>query len=142
MCDDSCGSGRYGDYNCDWRGHGSSCRYCFDHVSTARLADEVAKRRGGRVIMCDTHEPPREEEVAQGKHADLQLGTKETRRLGVTHGSKGLKQGKGLAHKGDSKKKRKGKGKRWAGKEGQKQRSDGNQGLKRMQRRRRLLDDG
>lgn len=97
--------------------------------------------------MCDTHEPPRKEEVEQDKHADLQLGTKEARRLGVTHGGKGLKQGKGLrqgkglAHKGDSKKK-KGKRKRWAGKEGQKQRSDGNQGLKRMQRRRRLQDDG
>eukprot|EP00904_Undaria_pinnatifida_P009850 jgi/Undpi1/5996/HiC_scaffold_2.g01270.m1 len=60
VCDDTCGSGRHGDYNCDWRGHGSTCRYCFDDIKTALLADEFGKRRGGRVFMCDTHEPPHE----------------------------------------------------------------------------------
>eukprot|EP00904_Undaria_pinnatifida_P009847 jgi/Undpi1/5993/HiC_scaffold_2.g01267.m1 len=55
VCDDTCGSGRHGDYNCDWRGHGSTWRYRFDDVKTALLADEVGKRRGGRVFIgCDS----------------------------------------------------------------------------------------
>eukprot|EP00904_Undaria_pinnatifida_P009852 jgi/Undpi1/5998/HiC_scaffold_2.g01272.m1 len=41
-------------------GTGSTWRYRFDDVKTALLADEVGKRRGGRVFMCDTHEPPHE----------------------------------------------------------------------------------
>ncbi|CAN0179751.1 unnamed protein product, partial [Ectocarpus fasciculatus] len=58
VCDYRCGSGRYGDFNCDWRGLGSTCRLCFHETSVALLADEVAKTHGGRVVMCNTHEPP------------------------------------------------------------------------------------
>ena len=127
-----------------------TCRYCFDHISTALLADEVAKRRGGRVIMCDTHEPPREEEVVPSSNANLKLATDETRRLGLKDGKgwtqgkgltqgKGMTQGKGLARGGKRGSKK--KGKRWARKNGRKS-SDGGRVLKRMQRRRRLLDDG
>lgn len=55
VCDDACGTGVHGDYNCNWRGLGPKCRFCFDDVETALGADEVAKRHGGRVIMCDTY---------------------------------------------------------------------------------------
>ncbi|CAM9281830.1 unnamed protein product, partial [Ectocarpus fasciculatus] len=58
VCDFRCGSGRYGDFNCDWRGLGSTCRLCFHELPAAHLADEFAKAHGGRVIMCNTHEPP------------------------------------------------------------------------------------
>ncbi|CAM9997646.1 unnamed protein product, partial [Ectocarpus sp. 8 AP-2014] len=58
VCDYRCGSGRYGDFNCNWRGVGSTCRLCFHETSVALLADEVAKAHGGRVVMCNTHEPP------------------------------------------------------------------------------------
>lgn len=54
ICDASCGTGRYGDYNCNWRDGGSMCRFCFDDVETALVADQAATRHGGRVIMCDT----------------------------------------------------------------------------------------
>ena len=37
---------------------GDKCRFCFRDIAAARLADEIARKRGGRVIMCDTHEPP------------------------------------------------------------------------------------
>lgn len=59
MCDHTCGTGRYGDYNCNWRDRGTGCRYCFNDVETALKADHIARQSGGRVIMCDTHEPPR-----------------------------------------------------------------------------------
>lgn len=55
MCDEACGTGVHGDYNCNWRGLGPKCRSCFDEVEVALGADEVAKRHGGRVIMCDTY---------------------------------------------------------------------------------------
>ncbi|CBJ30864.1 hypothetical protein Esi_0218_0031 [Ectocarpus siliculosus] len=58
VCDYRCGSGRYGDFNCNWRGVDSTCRLCFHETSVALLADEVAKAHGGRVVMCNTHEPP------------------------------------------------------------------------------------
>lgn len=58
VCDVTCGTGRYGDYNCNWRDRGVTCRYCFVDLETALIADEVAQRRGGRVIMCNTHETP------------------------------------------------------------------------------------
>ncbi|CAN0000310.1 unnamed protein product [Ectocarpus sp. 6 AP-2014] len=58
VCDYRCGSGRYGDFNCDWRGLGSTCRLCFNELPAAHLADEFAKAHGGRVVMCNTHEPP------------------------------------------------------------------------------------
>lgn len=56
VCDASCGTSRYGDYNCDWKGLGSKCRFCFDDsdIDAAVVADGVAKRHGGRVIMCST----------------------------------------------------------------------------------------
>ncbi|CAB1112818.1 unnamed protein product [Ectocarpus sp. CCAP 1310/34] len=58
VCDYRCGSGRYGDFNCDWRGLGSTCRLCFNELPAAHLADEFAKAHDGRVVMCNTHEPP------------------------------------------------------------------------------------
>ena len=54
VCDSSCGSGRYGNFNCKWRSYGDKCRFCFDDRESALMADEVAKRHGGRVIMCST----------------------------------------------------------------------------------------
>lgn len=54
-----CGSGRYDDYNCGWRDLGTQCRYCFNDLQQALKADELARKVEGRVIMCDTHEPPR-----------------------------------------------------------------------------------
>lgn len=54
VCDDSCGDGVYGDYNCDWRGLGPKCRFCFDDLEAALMADEVARSHGGRVMMCST----------------------------------------------------------------------------------------
>lgn len=60
MCDHTCGTGRFGDYNCNWRDHGTDCRYCFNDEQQALKADQIAQQSGGRVIMCDTHEPPRE----------------------------------------------------------------------------------
>ncbi|CBN75425.1 expressed unknown protein [Ectocarpus siliculosus] len=62
VCDRSCGTGRYGDYNCGWRGYGSDCRFCFNDREEALTANAVAKRRGGSVIMCHTFEPPTEED--------------------------------------------------------------------------------
>lgn len=44
--------------HCNWRGLGESCRHCFEETIEAYLADEVAKSRGSRVILCRTHEPP------------------------------------------------------------------------------------
>lgn len=58
MCDQTCGTGRLGDYHCSWRNHGTHCRYCFNDVQLALQADQIAQQSGGRVIMCDTHEPP------------------------------------------------------------------------------------
>lgn len=58
MCDDRCGSGVYGDLNCNWRGLGPTCRFCFEDAFQAHLADEKAKLNGSRVILCATHEPP------------------------------------------------------------------------------------
>eukprot|EP00903_Cladosiphon_okamuranus_P021318 g19589.t1 len=58
VCDYRCGSGIYGDRNCNWRGLGSTCRFCFDDAFQAHLADEKAKLDGSRVILCATHEPP------------------------------------------------------------------------------------
>lgn len=58
VCDSRCGSGLFGDLHCNWRSLGPSCRYCFNDLVAARLADEVASTRGGRIIMCSTHEPP------------------------------------------------------------------------------------
>ncbi|CAM9733800.1 unnamed protein product, partial [Laminaria digitata] len=60
VCDTRCGSGRYDDYNCNWRGYGSSCRFCFTNRKEALNANEAAKRTGGAVIMCHTYEPPTE----------------------------------------------------------------------------------
>ena len=57
VCDEACGTGLHGDYNCNWRELGAKCRSCFDDVDAALKADEVAKRHGGRVIMCDTYVP-------------------------------------------------------------------------------------
>lgn len=69
ICDDACGTGRYGDYNCNWMKAGPTCRLCFDEDDAALMADEVAVQFGGRAIMCVTHEPPRpmgiEEAIAQ-----------------------------------------------------------------------------
>lgn len=75
VCDSTCTVGRYGGYNCDWRNYGSTCRYCFDNVQAALVADVVAKRRGGRVIMCDTHEPPREDPVVDQSVADARISS-------------------------------------------------------------------
>eukprot|EP00903_Cladosiphon_okamuranus_P005533 g5510.t1 len=60
VCDYRCGSGTFGDYNCNWRDRGAHCRFCFDDLNAAIMADKAAKRKGGRVIMCNTHEPPEE----------------------------------------------------------------------------------
>ncbi|CAM9729877.1 unnamed protein product [Scytosiphon promiscuus] len=58
ICDHRCGSGHLNDYNCNWRDRGAHCRFCFDDLDAALVADQAAKRNGGRVIMCNTHEPP------------------------------------------------------------------------------------
>ncbi|CAM9328797.1 unnamed protein product, partial [Ectocarpus sp. 12 AP-2014] len=58
ICDDRCESGLFGNYNCNWRDYGEHCRFCFDDTAAAIVADKAAKRTGGRVIMCNTHEPP------------------------------------------------------------------------------------
>ncbi|CAB1098793.1 unnamed protein product [Ectocarpus sp. CCAP 1310/34] len=58
VCDYRCGSGLYGDLHCNWRGLGKTCRLCFHDVSAAHLADEAVKAQGGRVILCNTLEPP------------------------------------------------------------------------------------
>ena len=51
------------------------------------LADEVAKRRGGRVIMCDTHEPPRETLVALVADANASVFVAdESRKLALDEG--------------------------------------------------------
>ncbi|CAB1101450.1 unnamed protein product [Ectocarpus sp. CCAP 1310/34] len=79
ICDDRCESGLFGNYNCNWRDHGAllwtqmilftpapeHCRFCFDDTAAAIVADETAKRMGGRVIMCNTHEPPVERTQAE-----------------------------------------------------------------------------
>ncbi|CAM9604376.1 unnamed protein product [Scytosiphon promiscuus] len=62
VCDRSCGTGRYGDYNCNWRGYGATCRFCFNDREEALMANDVARRRGGSVIMCHTFEPPTEDD--------------------------------------------------------------------------------
>ncbi|CAB1118503.1 unnamed protein product [Ectocarpus sp. CCAP 1310/34] len=59
VCDYRCGSGLYGDLHCNWRGLGKTCRLCFHDDSAAYLADEAVKAQGGRVILCNTLEPPR-----------------------------------------------------------------------------------
>lgn len=51
VCDESCGVNRYDGYNCNWRGYGENCRFCFHDRGAALKADAVAKARGGRVIM-------------------------------------------------------------------------------------------
>lgn len=51
VCDRSCGTGRFGNYNCNWRDYGASCRFCFEDREKALLANDVAKQRGGAVIM-------------------------------------------------------------------------------------------
>ncbi|CAN0034630.1 unnamed protein product, partial [Scytosiphon promiscuus] len=58
ICDYRCGSGKYGDFHCNWRGLGEKCRFCFHDTPAAYLADGYAKARDSRVIMCATHEPP------------------------------------------------------------------------------------
>lgn len=58
MCDYRCGSRVYGDLHCNWRGFGQTCRFCFHDPFEAYLADESAKLKGSRVILCATHEPP------------------------------------------------------------------------------------
>lgn len=51
VCDYRCGSGKFGDYNCNWRDRGAHCRFCFDDHDAAIVADKAAQRIGGRVIM-------------------------------------------------------------------------------------------
>lgn len=51
ICDHRCGSGHFSDYNCNWRDRGAHCRFCFDDLDAALVADKAAKRNGGRVIM-------------------------------------------------------------------------------------------
>lgn len=51
-------------------------------MEAALIADEVARRRGGRVIMCDTHEPPsaggvEEEEEDEEEEEEEELGENE-----------------------------------------------------------------
>eukprot|EP00903_Cladosiphon_okamuranus_P017929 g16497.t1 len=58
VCDYRCGSGVDPDLHCNWRGLGQTCRFCFEDPFEAYLADESAKLRGSRVILCATHEPP------------------------------------------------------------------------------------
>ncbi|CAM9634328.1 unnamed protein product, partial [Scytosiphon promiscuus] len=58
VCDHTCGTGRFNNYNCNWRFYGETCRYCFNDVRLALKADIIARQFGGRVIMCDTHNPP------------------------------------------------------------------------------------
>ncbi|CAM9442866.1 unnamed protein product [Ectocarpus sp. 4 AP-2014] len=58
VCDYRCGSGRYGNLHCNWKGLGETCRLCFRQTQEAYVADKVAMTFGARVIMCDTHEPP------------------------------------------------------------------------------------
>ncbi|CAM9281756.1 unnamed protein product [Ectocarpus fasciculatus] len=58
VCDSRCGTGLYGDFNCDWLGLGLACRRCFQETAVAHLADTIAKTHGQRVILCATHEPP------------------------------------------------------------------------------------
>lgn len=65
ICDGGCGNGRYGDLHCNWRGLGKTCRFCFHDLFAAHLADEVAITFGGRVVMCDTYEPPPEMETTK-----------------------------------------------------------------------------
>ncbi|CAM9930909.1 unnamed protein product [Ectocarpus sp. 6 AP-2014] len=62
VCDRSCGTGRHGDYNCNWRGYGENCRYCYNDRLQAIAANVVARKRGGSVVMCTTFEPPTEDE--------------------------------------------------------------------------------
>lgn len=61
VCDRTCGTGRYGDWHCNWQSLGGKCRFCFLDIVKARLADKLAREAGGRVIMCETHEPPPDE---------------------------------------------------------------------------------
>ena len=58
VCDYRCGTGIYGDLNCNWRGLGQTCRFCFQDAFQASLADEIAISSGSRVVLCATHEPP------------------------------------------------------------------------------------
>ncbi|CAM9352251.1 unnamed protein product, partial [Ectocarpus sp. 13 AM-2016] len=58
VCDYRCGSGRYGDLHCNWKGLGKTCRLCFRQTPAALVADQVAMTHGARVILCHTHEPP------------------------------------------------------------------------------------
>ena len=37
VCDHTCGTGRFDNYNCNWRGHGATCRYCFNDVQQVLL---------------------------------------------------------------------------------------------------------
>ncbi|CAM9790044.1 unnamed protein product [Ectocarpus fasciculatus] len=62
VCDRSCGTGRYGDYNCNWRGYGENCRFCYNDRLQAMAANVIAKQRGGSVVMCHTFEPPTEDD--------------------------------------------------------------------------------
>ncbi|CAM9858332.1 unnamed protein product, partial [Choristocarpus tenellus] len=57
ICDATCNDQRFGAYNCGFRGY-TSCRPCFNDEKIAREADTNALHVGGRVVMCDTHEPP------------------------------------------------------------------------------------
>ncbi|CAM9459802.1 unnamed protein product [Scytosiphon promiscuus] len=74
VCDSSCGTGLYGDYNCGWKNRGSGCRYCFDDLEAALLADQVAAEHGGRVIMCSTLAPPSTERGTSADNARVVRG--------------------------------------------------------------------
>lgn len=73
VCDSRCGTGLYGDFNCDWLGLGLTCRRCFEETSVAQFADSIAKTRGQRVILCATHEPPLSA-VSLKSHIEEKLG--------------------------------------------------------------------
>ncbi|CAM9264062.1 unnamed protein product [Choristocarpus tenellus] len=57
VCDATCSDQRFGAYNCNFRGY-DSCRSCFIDEKKAREVDTIARLKGGRAIMCNTHEPP------------------------------------------------------------------------------------
>lgn len=54
VCDHTCGTGRFNNYNCNWRGHGATCRYCFNDVEQVS-ALSIFFFSGNVVISRYTH---------------------------------------------------------------------------------------
>ena len=65
MCDSRCGSGVYGDWHCNWQGLGEKCRSCSLDIAASWRMDTIARESKGKVIMCETHEPPHDREETE-----------------------------------------------------------------------------